>query len=244
MKTPPARVGRPPTVTSAEIAEAALAVGLDRATVRNVADHLGMSVPGLYHHVRTREELLAMAAAHSLGALELPAYHGQEWTEWLLDYARFVYDALVAQPEIIGQVLAGTVNTLRAAQHLEGFFEVLGVPAILGRTFTPDKLRQSATVVALSQSRLREQVEGLLTRMNSQLVQQDPAFAKIAELMPQAVAAMKEGPGNRLGSPRASAVTPTPCPRQRSFRQRSARCCRHRATASGASSVVVRLGSL
>ena len=126
MKTPPARVGRPPTVTSAEIAEAALAVGLDRATVRNVADHLGMSVPGLYHHVRTREELLAMAAAHSLGALELPAYHGQEWTEWLLDYARFVYDALVAQPEIIGQVLAGTVNTLRAAQHLEGFFEVLG----------------------------------------------------------------------------------------------------------------------
>src|SRR5437764_4068181 len=132
MKTPPARVGRPPTVTSAEIAEAALAVGLDRATVRNVADHLGMSVPGLYHHVRTREELLAMAAAHSLGALELPAYHGQEWTEWLLDYARFVYDALVAQPEIIGQVLAGTVNTLRAGQHLEGIFAVVRGPGVTG----------------------------------------------------------------------------------------------------------------
>ncbi len=58
------------------------------------------------------------------------------------------------------------------------------------RTFTRDKLRESSTVVALSQSRLREQVEGLITRMNSQLVQQDPAFAKIAELMPQAVAAM------------------------------------------------------
>ena len=52
------------------------------------------------------------------------------------------------------------------------------------KTFTPDKLKQSSTVVALSQSRLREQVEGLLTRMNSQLVQQDPAFAKIAELLP------------------------------------------------------------
>src|SRR5438045_8313367 len=120
MKTPPARVGRPPTVTSAEIAEAALAVGLDRATVRNVADHLGMSVPGLYHHVRTREELLAMAAAHSLGALELPAYHGQEWTEWLLDYARFVYDALVAQPEIIGQVLAGAGDAPRGGERLAG----------------------------------------------------------------------------------------------------------------------------
>lgn len=126
MKTHGARLGRPPTVTAAQIAEAALAVGLDRASVRNVADYLGMSVPGLYHHVRTREELLAMAAAHSLGALELPEDRGQEWTAWLLDYARFVYDALVAQPEIIGQVVAGTVNTLREAQHLERFFEVLG----------------------------------------------------------------------------------------------------------------------
>ncbi len=94
--------------------------------MRNVADYLGMSVPGLYHHVRTREDLLAMAAAHSLGELELPEYGAQEWTEWLLDYARFVYDALVARPEIIGQVIAGTVNTLRQAQHLERFFEVLG----------------------------------------------------------------------------------------------------------------------
>ncbi len=125
MKTPAARVGRPPTVTTGQIAEAALAIGLDRATVRSVADYLGMSVPGLYHHVRTREELLALAAAHSLGALELPEYHGQEWTDWMTDYARFVYDALVAQPEIIGQVMAGTANTLRQTQHLEQFFEVL-----------------------------------------------------------------------------------------------------------------------
>src|SRR5215469_9115022 len=124
MKTPPARLGRPPKVTTAQIADAALAIGLDRATVRNVADHLGMSVPGLYHHVRSREELLAMAAAHSLGALDLPEDRGQPWDEWLLDYARFVYDALVAEPQIIGQVIAGTANTLREAQHLERLFEV------------------------------------------------------------------------------------------------------------------------
>ena len=54
-----------------------------------------------------------------------------------------------------------------------------------------DKLRESSTVIALSQSRLREQVEGLLTRMNSRLVEQDPAFKKIADLLPQAVAEMK-----------------------------------------------------
>jgi hypothetical protein len=58
------------------------------------------------------------------------------------------------------------------------------------KTMTADKLKESAIVVALSQSKLREQVEGLVTRMNSRLVEQDPAFKKIAELLPQAVTAM------------------------------------------------------
>jgi hypothetical protein len=60
------------------------------------------------------------------------------------------------------------------------------------RNMTAQKLRESSTVVSLSQSRLREQVEGLLTRLNSQLVQRDPAFAKIVEMLPQAVESMKE----------------------------------------------------
>jgi AcrR family transcriptional regulator len=128
------RLGRPPRVTPAQIAEAALAIGLDQATVRNVAERLGMSVPGLYHHVRTREDLLAMAAAHSLGQVPLPGDHGQPWDEWLLDYGRFVYDALVAQPEVIGQILAGTYNTIRMAQHLERIFGVL-----TARGFTVDE---------------------------------------------------------------------------------------------------------
>ena len=63
------------------------------------------------------------------------------------------------------------------------------------RTYTPAKLRESTIVVGLSQSRLREQVEGLLTRMNSQLIRRDPAFQKIVELLPQAVDAMKEAEG-------------------------------------------------
>jgi hypothetical protein len=63
------------------------------------------------------------------------------------------------------------------------------------RNYTPTKLREATTVVSLSQSRLREQVEGLVTRLSSQLVQQDPAFKKITDLLPQAVEAMKEAEG-------------------------------------------------
>ena len=59
------------------------------------------------------------------------------------------------------------------------------------KKMTADKVRENSTVIALSQSRLRDQVEGLLTRMNSRLVEQDPAFKKVAELLPQAVAEMK-----------------------------------------------------
>ena len=58
------------------------------------------------------------------------------------------------------------------------------------KTMSAEKLKESSVVVALSQSKLREQVEGLLTRMNSRLVEQDPAFKKIAELLPQAVSSM------------------------------------------------------
>ncbi len=124
------RLGRPPRVDRTQIAQAALTIGLDQATIRNVADHLGMSVPGLYHHVRSRQELLALAATHELGELRLPEDHGQHWTAWLLEYARFVYDALVRQPEVVAQVMAASVDTLRQAQHVErfiGFLDERGV---------------------------------------------------------------------------------------------------------------------
>jgi AcrR family transcriptional regulator len=149
----PKRLGRPPRVTPALIAEAALTVGLDQATIRNVAERLGMSVPGLYHHVRTRDDLLAMAAAHSLGELPLPEDHGQPWTDWLLEYARFVYDALVAQPEIVGQIVGGTYNTIRQAQHLEQIFAVL---TARGFTVAEADLAQRQLVAAVSGAAVSE----------------------------------------------------------------------------------------
>jgi hypothetical protein len=63
------------------------------------------------------------------------------------------------------------------------------------KTMSADKLKENSVVVALAQARLREQVEGLLTRMNSRLVEQDPAFKKIADLLPQAVTQMTAAEG-------------------------------------------------
>jgi hypothetical protein len=59
------------------------------------------------------------------------------------------------------------------------------------KTMTPAKLRENLVVVSLSQQKLREQVEGLVGRMNSRLVEPDPAFQRIAELLPKAAEEMR-----------------------------------------------------
>ena len=79
------------------------------------------------------------------------------------------------------------------------------------KAMTAAKLRESLVVVALSQSKLREQVEGLVSRMNSRLVEPDPAFLRIAELLPKAVEQMRAAEGKlqaQAADGRASAREP------------------------------------
>lgn len=109
--------GRPPRVDRDAIAIAALDIGLEHASVRAVADRLGMSVPGLYHHVTGREDIARLAVEHSQRDLPLPEDTGQHWSLWLWDYARFVHDALVDDTEVIRLLLAGEINAERAAEH-------------------------------------------------------------------------------------------------------------------------------
>ncbi len=84
-------------------------------------------------------------------------------------------DALSEQQR---QVIAATFNVQRDRKRLSA-----------------EKLKEHAIVVALSQSRLREQVEGLVTRMTSRFLEPDPAFKKITELLPKAIAEMKTAEG-------------------------------------------------
>jgi hypothetical protein len=76
------------------------------------------------------------------------------------------------------------------------------------RTMGADKAREALVVLALSQSRLREQVEGLVERMNSRLVTPDPAFKKIAEVLPLAAAEMKAAEGKLQAQNAAAALPP------------------------------------
>jgi hypothetical protein len=89
------------------------------------------------------------------------------------------------------QIISGTFNVARDR-----------------RRYTAEKLRESSVVLTLSQARLREQVEGLVSRMNSRLVEPDPAFKTIAELLPQAATAMREAEGKLTARDPNAALAP------------------------------------
>ncbi|HEY7443185.1 MAG TPA: DUF4175 family protein [Vicinamibacterales bacterium] len=72
------------------------------------------------------------------------------------------------------QIIAATFNVIRDR-----------------KTYKAAEFREHLVLLTLSQSRLRDQVEGLVSRMNSRLVEPDPSFKKIAEILPQAAQEMR-----------------------------------------------------
>lgn len=103
------RIGRPPKVTAEDIVQAALAIGLDQANIRNVAAALNMSPTGLYRHVRTREQLLDLVVdlAFAQALRDFPSE--QSFEEHLLFFARRMFDLYERHPAAIEVVSCGYV---------------------------------------------------------------------------------------------------------------------------------------
>jgi AcrR family transcriptional regulator len=107
------------------IARAAHEVGLDRVTMKAVAERLGVSVPGLYHHVEGREDLMRLAAEYSASQIQVPVEAGQHWTEWLLEWAQYMHRAFVAQPELMNQFLHRAIGVERMVAHVDAMLALL-----------------------------------------------------------------------------------------------------------------------
>ena len=100
------------------------------------------------------------------------------------------------------QIIAATFNTVREK-----------------RTLSAEKLRENSVVLALSQGRLREQVEGLVSRMNSRLVAPDPE-------LPEDRRGAAAGGGGDEGRRGQAAGSAAPTARCRPSRRRSSTCSR------------------
>jgi len=119
------RIGRPPRISRQDIADAVLQIGFDDVTVRRVADHLGVSVPGLYHYVTGKDELLRMAAEHALSQVRLPEDHGQHWATWLREWARYTRNVMAQQPELVSQFVSGGLDDDRLIEVIGRALDVL-----------------------------------------------------------------------------------------------------------------------
>jgi hypothetical protein len=93
--------------------------------MKAVADFLGVSVAGLYHHVEGRDDLIRLGAEYSAAQIPVPIDHGQAWTAWLLEWAHYVQGANITQPALTGQFLTGSLDIRRMASHMDAVFAVL-----------------------------------------------------------------------------------------------------------------------
>jgi AcrR family transcriptional regulator len=104
------RRGRPPRIDQSAIAAAVLEIGTENATMRRVAEHLGISLPGLYHHVKNQHDLLRLATVSALANSPPPRYTGGHWATWLRDYASYIRTVLASEPALVEKFVSGTVG--------------------------------------------------------------------------------------------------------------------------------------
>ena len=170
------KTGRPAKLDREMIAHAAYEIGLDRVTMKAVADQLGVSVPGLYHHVEGRDDLMQLAAQYSASRIHLPEDRNQSWPEWLLEWSRVSYLAFLSQPELLIQSMRGSFTVDRMVIHVDA---VVGF--LIDHGFSPVEARDAYTIVsrcaigaAISEIRQNETGRGLLADYHRVLSSRTP----------------------------------------------------------------------
>jgi len=128
------------------IVEAALRVvdaeGLDAASMRRVAEELGVAPSALYWHVRDKDELLQLAFDRVLGEVELPPVDPGRWEEQLKEFAREGRRVFALHRDIarvsLGVIPVGP-NALRVMEWAHGLLREAGLPdgivALVGDLF-------------------------------------------------------------------------------------------------------------
>ena len=119
MTTRTPRRGRPRKISRDDIARAALDIGLREATIRKVAAALGVSVMGIYHHVRNAEELQDLAMAMELKTLLGTVEQHETFEATLFDAAKRYYEILIAHPQMLTRLVGGQINPQGTALYLE-----------------------------------------------------------------------------------------------------------------------------
>lgn len=120
-----ARVGRPPAVSAQAIVAAAIELGLDTVTFKQIADRLGVAQATLYRHVPNRDELVRLAAFQLTLARRLPDSQHEHWSALAERYAESLFEAFVGEPQLIAELSRGRLGPHAEIDILEQFLDVL-----------------------------------------------------------------------------------------------------------------------
>ncbi|HKY90462.1 MAG TPA: TetR/AcrR family transcriptional regulator C-terminal domain-containing protein [Nevskiaceae bacterium] len=123
---PATRRGRPARVSAADIVDVAIRIGLSRVTLAAVARELRVSVPALYRHVRNRDEIVKLAAIE-LAVRRAPpdGEGGRHWADVVRGCAHGMVALFVAEPQLICEVMNGTLGPDGEMDFVEQFLAVL-----------------------------------------------------------------------------------------------------------------------
>ncbi|HSW14140.1 MAG TPA: helix-turn-helix domain-containing protein [Solimonas sp.] len=120
-----ARVGRPPSVTVPQIVAAALELGLENTSLKQIADHLGIGLATLYRHVGSRDELVRLASFELTLQRQLPDGADSHWTMVAKRYGDTLLASLVAEPQLLIELQRGRLGPHAEVDLLDQFLALI-----------------------------------------------------------------------------------------------------------------------
>jgi AcrR family transcriptional regulator len=165
------RPRRAPALSRKRIVDAAVALldenGVDRLTMRRLAERLEVTSTALYWHVKTKDDVLDLAVDHIFGEVRLPA-PGRDWQDDARTLIRRWRAAMLRHPwspSLIGRPMLGP-NVLARTEFLQatlvrGGFRALELTVatrmlanyVIGAALTEATWHQAQASVAQSHAR-------------------------------------------------------------------------------------------
>jgi len=129
-------MGRPrkPLISRRKTLETALRIideeGLDALSIRRLGRELNVQGISLYHHFKSKEEILAGTCQLALAEVRTPTSSDLPWREWLLENALRYRKALDAHPNLTPVLMRRHPLRIGLSEHnaTAGLLAVQGVP--------------------------------------------------------------------------------------------------------------------
>jgi AcrR family transcriptional regulator len=115
--------GRPRAVTLDNILDAAIELGLASITMAGIAAKLGVGTATIYNYA-SRDEIVRLAALRLARRPRLDDL-GEHWSDVVRRHAEYLFEFLLAEPQIAIQYMQGTIGPETQLDHLECFLAAL-----------------------------------------------------------------------------------------------------------------------